>query len=74
MGGNSVSGPWDSVISLVAEAVDQGAINLEGAAALNIALGRTHGADAPATCGVCDCPIPGMAHASGQCIDCWVPL
>jgi hypothetical protein len=59
--GGVVTGPWDKVITALAETVEAGHLNLEMAAHLNLLLQRTT-ADSPDTCAVCDCPYPDQAH------------
>lgn len=68
--GDSLSGPWDGVISVVAHALDTGALDLEAAGRLDFLLRRTTGDNDPARCWVCDCPVPGLSHPpTGGCPD-----
>jgi hypothetical protein len=68
--GDTLSGPWDGIITLLSRALDDGRLSLETAARLDFLLRRTTGDNDPTECEVCDCPLPGLAHAPfGGCPD-----
>lgn len=60
-GGEPVSGPWDKVITALAETIEAGHLSLEMAAHLSLMLARTT-ENSPDRCEVCECPYPGQAH------------
>lgn len=60
--GSSVSGPWEDLIQVLANAVNSASLDLSTAARLQLALERTQGGTAPDSCGTCDCPYPGQVH------------
>lgn len=68
--GDTVGGPWDGIITLLARIVDSGQLDLESAGRLDFLLRRTTGDNDPTVCLVCDCPVPGLAHPPvGGCPD-----
>lgn len=67
---DSVGGPWDDIIGLLARIVDAGQLDLETAGRLDFLLRRTTADNDPTVCSVCDCPVPGLSHApTGGCPD-----
>ena len=60
--GGQVSGPWEDIIAVFANAVYTGALDLSTAAKLQLALERTRGGTTPDNCGTCACPYPGQVH------------
>lgn len=67
--GDTVGGPWDDIIGLLARIVDKGELDLESASRLDFLLRRTSNTE-PAECGVCGCPVPGLSHpVTGGCPD-----
>lgn len=69
---DSVGGPWDDIIGLLARIVDAGQLDLESATRLDFLLRRTTGDNDPATCTVCGCNAPGLSHGTlgvGGCPD-----
>lgn len=62
--GERVSGPWDVIIETLAGVVNNGQMDLETAAKLNLHLARTKGELLPDECGTCGCCTPGQIHGA----------
>lgn len=60
--GGVVSGPWEDIITVIANATNAAALDLATAAKLQLALERTQGGATPDECATCECPMPGMVH------------
>ncbi len=61
--GDTLSTPWDGIVAIVAEAVDNGRLTLEGASRLDFLLRSTTSADMfPPPCPACDCPKSGLCQ------------
>ena len=66
--GDRVSGPWDDLLAVLSVAMDNGELTLTDAARIDYLLRETTD-KATKECGVCECPMTGMAHATAGCPD-----
>lgn len=64
--GDQVNGPWDDLIETLANVVNNGQMDIETAARINLLLQRTQGGIAPDHCNTCHCPMPDMTHGLRQ--------